>query len=66
MYTAFILPILAIVVVCSFLVAGLLLWLWNTTMPDVSDLKRITYWQAYRLMLLAALLFGGTRFAIGK
>lgn len=42
-----------------FLVVALFQWLWNITMPDVFDLKKITYWQAFRLMLIVGLLFGG-------
>ena len=43
--------------------AGLLRfqWLWNITMPDVFNLKKINYWQAFRLLLIAALLFGCVR-----
>lgn len=42
------------------LAAWLLKWLWNMTMPQVFGLKVITYWQAFRLLLIAGLLFGGT------
>jgi len=42
-----------------FLIVALLQWLWNITMPDVFGLKTITYWQALRLLLIAAILFGG-------
>ncbi len=45
-----------------FLIAALLQWLWNMTMPEVFQLKPITYWQAFRLMLIAGLLFGGPMF----
>ena len=34
-------------------------WLWNTTMPDVFGLKALTFWQAFRILLLSAILFGG-------
>ena len=34
-------------------------WLWNTTVPDVFGLKSLTFWQAFRVLLLAAILFGG-------
>ncbi len=40
------------------LVAGLLQWLWNITMPDVFNLKEITYWQAFRLLIISGILFG--------
>ena len=42
-----------------FLIVWLLKWLWNMTMPAVFNLKAITYWQAFRLLLIAAILFGG-------
>jgi len=48
------------------LAAGLLFWgafllryLWNTTIPELFNLKPVTYWQAFRLLLIASLLFGG-------
>ena len=34
-------------------------WLWNTTMPDVFGVKALTFWQAFRILLLSAILFGG-------
>ena len=36
-------------------------WLWNTTMPDVFGLKELSFWQAFKIMLLAGILFGGHR-----
>jgi len=36
-------------------------WLWNTTMPEVFGLKQLSFWQAFKIMLLAGLLFGGHR-----
>lgn len=41
------------------LVVALLQWLWNTTMPEVFGLKTVTYLQAMRLLIIAAILFGG-------
>jgi hypothetical protein len=35
-------------------------------MPELFGLKKVTYWQAFRLLLLAMILFGGIRFGIGK
>ena len=37
-------------------------WLWNITMPQVFDLKEITFWQAFRILLLAGFLFGAGSF----
>jgi len=34
-------------------------WLWNITMPQVFGLRTITFWQAFRLMILAGILFEG-------
>ena len=50
--------ILAVLVVSLFILSGLLLWLWNTTIPTVFNLRRITYWEAFRLLLIASVLFG--------
>ena len=41
-----------------FLIPAIVLWLWNLTMPDVFHLPQITYWQAFRLVLLAGLVVG--------
>lgn len=35
----------------------LLKYLWNTTMPDVFSLPKVSYWQAFRLMIIGVLLF---------
>ncbi|GBF32504.1 hypothetical protein DCCM_0700 [Desulfocucumis palustris] len=45
-----------------FLVVWFFQWLWNTTMPQVFNLKEITFWQAFRLILIAGILFGGAHF----
>jgi succinate dehydrogenase hydrophobic anchor subunit len=50
-----------ILVICLlFMAACILQWLWNITMPQVFNLKEITFWQAFRLLLIAGILFGGT------
>ena len=36
-------------------------WLWNTTMPEVFGLGELSFWQAFKIMLLAGILFGGHR-----
>lgn len=40
----------------SFVFAWPVMWLWNSTLPALFGLKVITYWQAWRLSLLSALL----------
>ncbi|OPX89391.1 MAG: hypothetical protein A4E54_00965 [Pelotomaculum sp. PtaB.Bin117] len=49
-----------------FLVPLLLQYLWNITMPDLFNLKQITYWQAFRLLLIAGMLFGGPFFLVAQ
>ncbi|HEY8450300.1 MAG TPA: hypothetical protein VIL95_07475 [Bacillota bacterium] len=46
-----------------FIVPAIVRWLWNLTMPEVFGLRPLTYWQAFRLVLMAWLLFGGARFS---
>jgi hypothetical protein len=44
----------------GFLVVGYLLkLLWNWLIPNISNLKRITYLQALALLIIAKILFGG-------
>ena len=35
--------------------------LWNWLMPDIFGLKALTYWQAWGIMILSWILFGGFR-----
>ena len=49
--------VLAVLVLIPLLIA-LFQWLWNITMPQVFKLTTITFWQAFRLLLIAAFLFG--------
>lgn len=37
----------------------LLQWLWNETMPELFGMPTVTFWQAFRLVLIAAILMGG-------
>jgi len=39
------------------LVVVLFQWLWNITMPQVFNLNTVTFWQAFRLLLISSLLF---------
>ena len=52
------LPFVLLIVV-FFLVVALFRWLWNITMPEVFGVRTISFWQAFRLLLLSQLLFGG-------
>jgi hypothetical protein len=34
-------------------------WLWNSTFPEIFGLPHIGFWQSFRLLLIASILFGG-------
>jgi|TARA_B100001105_G_scaffold185639_1_gene150371 hypothetical protein len=60
METLFAAPfIIAFVLGIFFLFTAILRWLWNMTMPEVFDVKTVSFWQAFRIMLISALLFQG-------
>ncbi|MBS3995569.1 MAG: hypothetical protein KGZ33_07205 [Alkaliphilus sp.] len=40
------------------LLSTLFRWLWNITITRIFEIREITYWEALRLMAMAALLFG--------
>lgn len=54
-------PIIIAIIAFIVLIA-IFQWLWNITMPQVFNLRSITYWQAFRILLIAGLLFGGSNF----
>lgn len=46
--------------IAMFIIVGLVvMYLWNWLMPDIFGLTSITLWQAYGLLLLSKILFGG-------
>jgi hypothetical protein len=49
--------ILIAVVLLVFLVPSIFQWLWNITMPQVFGLRPVTYWIAFRLLIIADILF---------
>lgn len=40
------------------LISGLLQWLWNITIPGIFNVREITFWEAFRLILITGILFG--------
>lgn len=40
------------------LVAFILQYLWNITMPEVFNLKELSFWQSFRLLIICNILFG--------
>ena len=50
---------LVMVAVLFFIIVTIFQWLWNTTMPDVFGVKSVSLGQAFKIMLISAMLFGG-------
>lgn len=55
--------LMLLLILAVFLVPAIFMWIWNITCPQVFNLSELTYWQAFRLLILAALLFGGAHYA---
>lgn len=51
-----------LVIIIAFVIAIIMgfpmMWLWNTLMPSIFGLTKITFWQGVGLNLLSGLLFG--------
>lgn len=48
-----------------FLLAGLLMWLWNITITRIFSIREVSYWEAFRLIIIAHILLGGASFNFG-
>ena len=58
---------IGILVVALFFALGFVVMaLWNWLMPPIFGLHTITYWQAYGLLILSKILFGGLRGGGGR
>lgn len=53
-------------VLFSFVTAWVVMLLWNWLMPEIFDISTITYWQAFGMMILSSMLFGGIKFNYNK
>jgi hypothetical protein len=55
--------ILALIIIplVILLITWLFQWLWNITIPGIFGLREITFWEAFRLIIIAGILFGGGR-----
>ncbi len=52
------LPILLLSIALFFLMSGILMWLWNITITRIFNIREITYWEAFRLLIIAGILLG--------
>lgn len=55
----FIAKIVVLVIVGIALGGFLIQWLWNWLMPDLFGLPEVSIWQAYGILVLSRILFGG-------
>ncbi|XOV95389.1 MAG: hypothetical protein ACFHWX_07185 [Bacteroidota bacterium] len=50
---------MALMVILFFaVVSGIVMYLWNWLMPDIFDLRVITFWEAAGILLLSKIIFG--------
>lgn len=54
-----IIGIVGMVVIFVGIAGGVVMFLWNAIIPDVTGWKPLTYWQAVGLLVLFKILFGG-------
>lgn len=52
-----------LIIVAYFIFVWIFQLLWNSTMPQVFGLKPINFWQAFRILLIAGILFGAGSWA---
>ncbi len=52
----------ALAITMVFFVPMFFQFLWNITVPELFGLRAITYWQAFRLLLMAGMIFGAGGF----
>lgn len=54
------------IIPCVIILALLFVWgvqlLWNVLIPELFGMKTISFWQAFGILLLSKILFGGFRF----
>lgn len=63
------LKIVGMILVFAAIVAALsalVMYLWNTILTDVTNVKPLTFWKAMGLLLLAKILFGGVGKGFGR
>lgn len=56
-----VIPIILLYMGIGLILAFPLMWLWNYTIPDLTNgiISNIRYWQAWALIVLCSILFGG-------
>lgn len=56
-----VIPIIFLYMAMGLILAFPLMWLWNYTLPELTNgaLAMIKYWQAWALIVMFSILFGG-------
>jgi len=54
----YILTVVCIVFFISLILSLPVMWLWNSTLPELFGLKLISWWMAWKLSMLCSMLFG--------
>lgn len=57
LFAIVVLGVIALNAILGLLIAFPVLWIWNWLIPAILGLPLISYWQAYALYLLCAILF---------
>ena len=57
-FVPFIGSALSLLLIWMFVLSGVLMWLWNITLTRIFNVREITYWEALRLLIISAILFG--------
>ena len=52
------LAVIGLAIIVAFIVPMVFQFLWNITVPEIFGLMEIRYWQAFRLLLMASMIFG--------
>lgn len=59
--------LLCLAIIAVSITTAIFCWLWNITVPDIFKVRRISFWEAFRLLLIGAMLSSGAflRFNFG-
>ena len=49
-----------VLIILAFVYSGILMWIWNMTIPIIFVLPTISFWQALGIYIISNILFKGT------
>jgi hypothetical protein len=52
--------IAGLVVICVLIVLAIVQWIWNTTIVSIFNVRQITTWETFKIILIFWILFGGS------